>query len=234
MSVKQSIRPAAPSVRPARERRAAGAAEVAEVAALFAAHGTSCDALARSVLRDENFAHDAVQEAFPEHWRNAAFDATRSVPRSWLLMLTHRRAVDQVRHEQLRTFSPLSAAPDQESSGRGPEDLAMAAVLAPKVREALGTLPPVQQEALALAYWGRYTQLEVAKMTQTPLGTVKVLTRAGMISQREALEDEHDEVREPDASRASHTASVGGPRTSGRHPSAAPSSRSKQQGTHVP
>ena len=154
---------------------------------LFEAYGASCYFLARNILRDKQLAQDAVQEAFLEHWRNRAFDATRSTHRSWLLMLTHRKAVDRVRHEQRRSYLPMEAAAEQVSTRRGPEELAVAAVMAPHVRAALTTLPQAQQEALTLAYWGGYTQREIAEITHTALGTVKARMRVGMISLRQAL-----------------------------------------------
>lgn len=159
---------------------------------LFKAHGASCYALARTILRDEQFAQDAVQEAFLEHWRNRTFDAARSTHRAWLLMLTHRKAVDRVRYEQRRSHLPMDAAAEQVSTQRGPEELALAHLLAPKVRAALSKLPRVQQEALTLACWGGYTQREIAQITQAPVGTVKTRMRAGMISLRAALADERD------------------------------------------
>jgi RNA polymerase sigma-70 factor (ECF subfamily) len=167
-------------------------ADLVELEALFAAYGRSCYGLARSVVRDPDMAQDVVQEAFLEHWRNANFDASRSTHRRWLLMLTHRKAVDRVRYEQLRTCAPLEAAPEPESTRRGPDDLAMASLLAPKVRAALATLPTVQQRVLALAYWGGHTQAEIASITHTPLGTVKTRTRNALIALRQALRDERD------------------------------------------
>ena len=163
-----------------------------DLEALFSSYGASCYLLARTILRDAELAQDAVQEAFLDHWRNRTFDATRSTPRSWLLMLTHRKAVDRVRHEQRRSYLPMELVGEPASNRRSPEDLAMAYLVAPRVRAALNTLPRVQQEALSLAYWGGYTQREIAEITRTPLGTVKTRVRAGMISLREALGDERD------------------------------------------
>lgn len=116
----------------------------------------------------------------PAAWRNRTFDATRATHRTWLLMLTHRKAVDRVRHEQRRSHLPMDTAVDPASTGRGPEELAMASHMAPQVRAALTTLPRVQQEALALAYWGGYKQREIAEITQTPVGTVKTRKWAGI------------------------------------------------------
>jgi RNA polymerase sigma-70 factor (ECF subfamily) len=57
-----------------------------------------------------------------------------------------------------------------------------------RVREVLGTLPDPQREALTLAYFGGYTQREIAGLTSTPLGTVKTRMLAGMRRMKEALD----------------------------------------------
>jgi RNA polymerase sigma-70 factor (ECF subfamily) len=62
-------------------------------------------------------------------------------------------------------------------------------VVSDQVRAALGELPAPQREALALAYYGGYTQREVAALTGVPLGTVKTRMLSGMRKLRTQLAD---------------------------------------------
>lgn len=161
---------------------------------LFRDNGAACYQLARGVLRDSQMAEDVVQEVFLQHWHQAGrFDPRRSSVRGWLLMLTYRKAVDRVRHEELRRVSTLQSHQDQASAERGPEAHAVASALGARVRRVLGTLPEAQRQSIALAYWGGYTQREIADMTDAPLGTVKTRMRSGLLTLRAALAIEHEE-----------------------------------------
>ena len=49
-----------------------------------------------------------------------------------------------------------------------------------RVVDALAALPDAQKEALTLAYFGGYSQSEIATLVGAPLGTVKTRMRDGL------------------------------------------------------
>ena len=149
---------------------------------LYDRYASACLHHARTVLIDPHHAEDAVQEAYLELWRNAdRFDAGRCSARSWLLMLTHRRAVDRVRSEQRRQTCLLAAEHDVADDRRGPAEHAVVALAGDHARRALAALPEPKREVLVLAYWGGYTQREIAALTSTPIGTVKTRMRSALL-----------------------------------------------------
>jgi RNA polymerase sigma factor (sigma-70 family) len=150
--------------------------------------------LALRVLRDERHAEDAVQEAFLQVWRNAAsFRAERATASTWILTLVHRRAVDLVRREERRRADPLA---DEADLGQAPEQTEEAAWLRferERVQSALRQLPDVQREALELAYYGGFSQSELAERLGVPLGTIKSRMFSGLARLRELLDDSAQE-----------------------------------------
>jgi RNA polymerase sigma-70 factor (ECF subfamily) len=72
---------------------------------------------------------------------------------------------------------------------RSPESAVYLRVEQERVRKALAQLPPEQQEALALAYFGGFSQREIAARLQQPLGTVKTRIRLAMQKLRYLLHD---------------------------------------------
>src|ERR1700712_1065331 len=133
--------------------------------------------LARRGCVDETLAEDVVQEVFLLVWRHPErYDATRGTVSAWLMTMVHHRAVDAVRREPTRrrhTVPPGEDGDEWLPPGPGADEAALAAVVAGHVREALGALPAEQREALTLAYFGGFTQREVASISGIPLGTVK-------------------------------------------------------------
>ena len=161
------------------------------LAELYRRFGRLAYGLAFRILRDDALAQDAVQEAFLGVWRTAGrFTAERAKPSTWLLTLVHRRAVDLVRREERRRTEPLQ--PDTEPVGTEATDEAEVATQRQTIRQALRQLPAEQREAIELAYYGGYTQSELAERLGQPLGTIKSRMFTGLARLRETLgEDVH-------------------------------------------
>jgi RNA polymerase sigma-70 factor (ECF subfamily) len=165
--------------------------DAAALEALYARYGRPCYGLARRILTDEQLAQDVVQEVFLTVWRDAGrFDAGRGAFSSWVLSMTHHKAVDAVRREEnlRKRRSPAEVLETEESRAPAVDDAVWTTLRGERVREALQRLPEVQREALVLAYFGGYTQREIAGLTSTPLGTVKTRMLAGMRRMREGLD----------------------------------------------
>jgi RNA polymerase sigma factor (sigma-70 family) len=157
-------------------------------------------ALARRILADESLAEDVLQEVFLSVWRDpSAYDRARGSFSSWLLAVVHHKAVDAVRREESQrrrqTLVQEDHALSEPVAARDVEEEAWARVVAEQVRSALGGLSGPQREALTLAYYGGYTQREVAALTGAPLGTVKTRMLAGMRRLREELGDPSGKAR---------------------------------------
>jgi RNA polymerase sigma factor (sigma-70 family) len=158
------------------------------LAELYSRHGRVAYGLAFRILRDDALAQDAVQEAFLGVWRGAGrFTAEKAKPSTWILTLVHRRAVDLVRREERRRAEPL--APEHETADPALSDQVEGLARREAVRGALRQLPPEQREAIELAYYGGYTQSELAERLGEPLGTIKSRMFTGLARLRDVLSE---------------------------------------------
>jgi RNA polymerase sigma-70 factor (ECF subfamily) len=164
--------------------------EETALAELYDRYGQTAYALAFRMLRNETLAEDAVQEAFLTVWRSAArFVPERAKASTWLMTIVHRRAVDLVRREERRRAEPLVPGAEPVSPDSSPPEAAWLRLQRERVQEALRRLPDEQRETIELAYYGGFTQSELADRLGQPLGTIKSRMFAGLARLRELLVD---------------------------------------------
>jgi RNA polymerase sigma-70 factor (ECF subfamily) len=165
----------------------AARSEQSALAELYDRFGRPAYGLALRILRDEALAEDAVQEAFLALWRTAPrYVPERGKASTWILTLVHRRAVDLVRREERRRADGLDQAPEQISRDLVEEE-AWLRLQRERVQAALRKLPDQQREAIELAYYGGFTQSELAERLGQPLGTIKSRMFMGLTRLRELL-----------------------------------------------
>jgi RNA polymerase sigma-70 factor, ECF subfamily len=142
------------------------------------------------ILHSRAEAEDVLQESFVQVWQKAKdFDEMRGRPFTWLVTIARSRAIDRLRALGARDRLAVGVANEaSEEVGNAVSD----AILTERgeiVRSALSELPEDQRQVLLLAYFDGFTQSEIAKRLNTPLGTVKTRMRSGMMKLREMLGD---------------------------------------------
>lgn len=176
-------------------RTAAGDKDALE--AIYTRYATPVYSLARYMLRHDAIAEEATQEIFLNLWlKSATYNAARGQPKAWIMSVAHHKIIDIIRSRRRaaniadpKEYETLDLLP----SGQVPTDeAAESAIEAERVRRALTTLPPAQQEIIILAYYNGLSQSEIAARLDQPLGTVK--TRARLAMQKLRVELAQDDA----------------------------------------
>ncbi|MEV7694709.1 ECF RNA polymerase sigma factor SigK [Microbacterium sp. NPDC089189] len=138
--------------------------------------------LIRRVLVDPSQSEEVLQEVFLEIWQSASrFTPNKGQGRSWVLTIAHRRAVDRVRSAQSSADRDARIGlRDLDVAHDGVSEHVELKIEGQRVTRALKGLPEPQREALTLAYFGGYSQSEIAALVGAPLGTVKTRMRDGL------------------------------------------------------
>jgi RNA polymerase sigma-70 factor, ECF subfamily len=141
------------------------------------------------VLVDRAQSEEVLQEVFLEVWQSAArFVPNRGQGRSWVLTMAHRRAVDRVRAAQSRADRDARVGfRDLDVPHDGVAEQVELRIEGKRVAQALAELPEAQREAITLAYYGGYSQSEIAALLGSPLGTVKTRMRDGLSRLRSSM-----------------------------------------------
>ena len=157
---------------------------------VYERHATAAFSLAYRIVGSHNAAEDVVQEAFLSLWRSGArYDRTRGSVRTWILGIVHNRAIDALRRSMVHDRRRASDEGIEERfEARERTDVEVARNdEAREVHAALKALPAEQCKVLELAYFGGFSQSEIADMLDTPIGTVKGRMRLGLEKMRGQL-----------------------------------------------
>ena len=145
-------------------------------------------AFALRLVGDSGRAEEISQEVFLWLWeRSSRFDVERGSLRSFLLAITHGRALDVLRSDTARAARERRDAIRTIVPETGVEAHVVARTVAGAVRQALAQLPEADRTAVELAYFGGHSYRTVAHMLNEPEGTVKSRIRRGLAKLRDLL-----------------------------------------------
>jgi RNA polymerase sigma-70 factor (ECF subfamily) len=146
--------------------------------------------LALRILHDNTLAEDVTQDVFVRLWTQPhRYDPIRGPLRSFLLAITHSRAVERIRSEESqRRRADAVARLAAHNVLDDPATVVSASRDGVAVRRALAELPEDQRSAIELAYFEGLSYREVADRLDEPEGTVKYRIRAGMRKMKAAIQ----------------------------------------------
>ena len=156
---------------------------------LFQRFSKKIFAMGMKLTRNEQLAHDLVQEALMTVWTKAPlYDLDRGTAQSWIFTLTRNRCFDMLRKKkrQPQTISSDDIWPqdgDAEMSFVHEEQGSQAVEIA-QIERFYSELPVAQQAVIEQIYLFDRTHEEAAAELEIPLGTLKSRLRLGVAKLR--------------------------------------------------
>lgn len=148
------------------------------------------------IVRDEDDAADAAQDAFVRAFRSLdTFDTGRAF-RPWLLRIVTNVALNSTRAAKRRQAATERLIPDSELEGQmQPDAAAEAAEQAERVWEAIGGLSDDDQNLIYLRYFLESSEAEAAEAIGRPVGTVKSRLHRALKRLRQVIEDQYPDLQ---------------------------------------
>jgi RNA polymerase sigma-70 factor (ECF subfamily) len=137
-------------------------------------HAPALQAAARHVLGTAGDARDCVHDALIRVWsKEGEYRPERGALRAFLMVCVRNEAISRKRSDVRHVAS-------EERAALGTPTFGIDAAERVAIHSALSTLPREQRDVIELAYWGDFTQAEIASRLGIPLGTIKSRAALGL------------------------------------------------------
>ena len=137
---------------------------------------------AKLILRSDDRAQDAVQEALVLAWKHVRALRDPDAWDAWLRRLTVRACYKLARQASRRNVAELHVLPDPEPSV--PDDFALTVAERDRIGRALGRLPIDQRTIVVLHFYLELSLTEAAEILDIPVGTAKSRLNRGLTTLR--------------------------------------------------
>jgi RNA polymerase sigma-70 factor, ECF subfamily len=141
--------------------------------------------IASLILRDQDRAQDAVQEALVLAWRHIRAVRDPDAWDAWLYRTTVRACYRLARTEKRRDLVELHVEPDPDAPGTS--DFANSVVDRDLLGRELGRLPIEQRAVMVLHFYLDLPLTEAAAILDIPVGTAKSRLHRGLEALRSAM-----------------------------------------------
>jgi RNA polymerase sigma-70 factor, ECF subfamily len=153
--------------------------------ALYGRYSQRLRAMIDSVVHEETETDDVLQESLLQIWNEADhYSPKAGKPLGWMVTIARRRAIDRLRRRQAYSRARERYGQALLQRPRNPRREAYDPFILNDLRsflkKSMRALPPLQREALELAFFKGLSHSEIAAATNAPLGTVKTRLELGL------------------------------------------------------
>jgi RNA polymerase sigma-70 factor, ECF subfamily len=145
-----------------------------------------------AILNDTSDSEDVLQKTFLKIWDNfSSYDASKGRLYTWMLNIARNQAIDSTRskHSKMKTKIQNNADNvnllDRKLGGYEGEYNFIG------FKNILRDLSEEHQLVIQMAYYEGYSQEEISKKLNMPLGTVKTKVRQAILTLRKLTQKEH-------------------------------------------
>ena len=148
-----------------------------------------------NIVNNQEESEDVLQNTFIKIWNNFdSYDASKGRLYTWMLNISRNMAIDCTRskHEKIKNKIQEPTDAVYHKNKLFVEDKSHESI---GLKTIVDNLKEDQREIIELAYYQGYTQDEISKKLNLPLGTVKTKVRQALLSLRELTKDELKQTR---------------------------------------
>lgn len=138
-----------------------------------------------NIVNDEELAHDVLQEVFVKIWKQGnTYDSAKGRLFTWMLNIARNASIDAIRSKAYQNSKQNRELSDETTVLAGSSEQRTDHIGLKKI---VHNLKEEYKILVELSYFQGYTQDEIAKMMNIPLGTVKTRLRTALIQLREII-----------------------------------------------
>jgi len=154
---------------------------------LYDHYAPALNAVIYRMVEDRELSEDLLQDAFVKIWNNFnSYDRSKGRLFTWMINLTRNLTIDTLRSKSYKKQSKISADENAVSNVRD-SSTGIEKFDAVGLAKQLANLKPDQKTIIDLAYFNGFTQDEISKQLDIPLGTVKTKMRSAILELRKYL-----------------------------------------------
>jgi len=138
-----------------------------------------------SILQDKELANDTLQEVFIKIWRQIEqYNPDKGRLFTWMVNISRNASIDILRSKDYHSQKQNRELTENVYNAAGTVNIETDKI---GLRKLISNLKDDQKILIELAYFQGYTQDEISKLLNMPLGTVKTRLRSALIQLRGLL-----------------------------------------------